>query len=70
MMDLQGRIVAETDKAIQFEILDDICLHLQGKTEWFPKSKIRLPKRRYGIIRIYVQNWIYDSKIVVSEWAR
>ena len=44
-MKLRGHIEDETDKAIYFSITsDEEGFHLGGKTEWFPKSKIRLPK--------------------------
>ena len=37
---------------------------------WFPKSKIKLPKKLYGKeISIYVQNWLCDGKIRVDELA-
>lgn len=71
MMKLRDRILNETDKAIRFQILEDECFHLQGQTEWFPKSKIKILKRKDGEIRtINVQNWLYDDKIIINEWER
>ena len=45
MMKLTGTIECQTDKAIFFSIRDDICLNLQGRKIWFPKSKINLPEK-------------------------
>lgn len=71
MMTLKGKILNKTDKAICFQILEDVCFHLQGQTKWFPKSKIKILKRKDGEIRtIHVQNWLYEEKIVVHEWER
>ena len=70
MVDLRGYIVAETSKAILFHVTEDIHLHLNGKRKWFPKSKIKLPKRRSDICRIYVQNWLYESSIPFPEIGR
>ena len=68
MIKLRGHVIIETDKAILFEITEDIHLHLQGRMEWFPKSHIQLPKKLYGKeISIYVQNWLYDDKIRIDE---
>jgi hypothetical protein len=71
-MKLRGYVIQETDKAILFQITSDECgFHLGGLTEWFPKSHIRLPKVLHDKeIRIYVQNWLYDSKIPYDEFAR
>ena len=68
MMKLKGYVKSETDKAILFEITsDEWGFHLEGQTEWFPKSHIKLPKRLYEKeISIYVQNWLYDSAIVLD----
>jgi hypothetical protein len=71
MNKLRGTVMYETDKAIQFKITEDILLHLTGKTLWFPKSKIKLPKNLYKeTISIYVPDWMYDSKVVVLEDER
>ena len=68
MMKLRGYLKNETDKAILFEITSDPGgVHLQGQTEWFPKSTIRLPKRLHGEISIYVHNWFYDTKVIVNH---
>jgi hypothetical protein len=67
MMQLRGTIQGESEKAILFYIEEDICLHLKGRRLWFPKSKIKLPKRRQGIINIYVQDWLYDRNIIIQE---
>ena len=72
MMKLRGYVIEETDKAILFQITSDECgFHLGGLTEWFPKSHIKLPKVLHGKeISIYVQHWLYDSKIPYDELAR
>lgn len=70
MMQLRGRIEAETTKAILFKVEEDICSHLKGKTIWFPKSKIKLPKRREGTININVPNWLYDEHVTIDEWKQ
>ncbi len=71
-MKLRGHIEDETDKAIYFSITsDEEGFHLGGKTEWFPKSKIRLPKEmNEEEISIYIPCWLYDSKIVIRELER
>lgn len=69
MMKLKGEIIRQTDKAILFGIEEDIYLSLQGRTCWFPISKIKLPKRQKGTINIYIPNWLYDSNIIVSDDA-
>ena len=69
MMKLTGEIIRETENAILFHVKEDICLHLQGETCWFPKSKIRLPKRQKGTINIYIQNWLYDSNVTIPDYA-
>lgn len=63
MMELKGYITHETDDAICFSVTDDLCMHLAGKDYWFPKSKIKLPRRQDGEIKIRVQNWIYDQNV-------
>ena len=70
MMKLTGEIIRETELAILFGVEEDICLHLKGKTCWFPKSKIRLPKRQKGTISINIQNWLYDLNIKVPDYAK
>ena len=72
MMKLRGHIDIETDNAILFRITsDENGFHLGGKKEWFPKSKIKLPKKKdKKEISIYVPCWLYDSKIVVHERER
>ncbi len=67
MVNLTGEIFRETNKAILFKVEEDICLHLQGETLWFPKSNIRLPKRQKGKIRINVQHWLYESNIKIPD---
>ena len=71
MMKLKGYVKVETDKSIQFKITsDEEGFHLDGRTVWFPKSKIKLPKKIHNKeINIYVQNWLYDTKIRVDELA-
>jgi len=50
---------------------EDILLHLNGQTIWFPKSHIKLPKKLHGKeISINVQNWVYDSNIRFDEDVR
>jgi len=68
MQKLKGYVKTETDKAILFQITsDEWGYHLDNQLEWFPKSHIKLPKKLYGKeISIYVQNWLYDSKIIID----
>ena len=72
MMKLRGYIDVETDNAIFFHITsDEDGFHLKGRIVWFPKSKIRLPKKKdKKEISIYVPCWLYDSKIIVHESER
>ena len=71
MTKLRGKIIAETDKAILFQIIEDECFHLQGQTEWFPKSHIKINKKTVdGKKIIYVQEWLYNSKIKIKECER
>ena len=68
MYRLKGDIVNETDRAILFRITsDEHGFHLDGQVEWFPKSKIRLPKKQQGEISIYIPCWLYDDRIRVDE---
>ena len=64
MQKLKGRIEKETDKAIYFHITsDEWGFNLANQTEWFPKSRIKLPKKMYRKeISIYIPDWLYDSK--------
>ena len=70
MIKLLGEVIHETEKAILFKVEEDICLHLQDKTCWFPKSKIRLPIRQEGSVNIYIQNWLYDSNVEIPDYAQ
>ena len=63
MMKLIGEIKRDTDKAIYFHIVEDEYHDLQCETVWFPKAKIRLPKKQDGRITIYAQEWLYDNKV-------
>lgn len=68
MVKLRGHVKHETEKAILFEVSEDIHLHLNGLIKWFPKSNIRLPKILHGKeISIYVQNWFYNSLLPLRE---
>lgn len=68
MQKLKGKIKVETDNAILFEITEDMeGFHLEGQTEWFPKSHIKMNKKVINGERIiYVQNWLYDDKIRID----
>jgi len=66
MVKLRGQIIHETEKAVMFEITEDECGRLDGQTEWFAKSHIKLPKKKEGTISIYVQCWMYDSKMKIG----
>lgn len=68
MQKLKGYVRAETDKAILFQITEDMQgFHLEGQTEWFPKSRIKMNKKVISGERIiHVQNWLYDDKIIVD----
>jgi len=71
MVKLRGHIIRETSEAVLFQVTEDIFLHLNGRTEWFPKSQIRLPKRLdRETISIYVREWIYNDKIRIDERTR
>ena len=61
MNKLTGKIIKETDKAIRFYIKEEPLECLDVMKIWLPKSKIKLPKQRKGIINIYVQEWLYDN---------
>jgi len=70
MVKLRGAIGRETPDAIEFHVVYDECGQIDGQTEWFPKSRIKLPKKLKGTISIYVQNWLYDTKIKIDPNAR
>ena len=63
MKKLRGYIKRETDKAIRFHVTEDLQKNLEDGRYWFPKSKIRLPKKREGEVTIYVQEWLYDATV-------
>jgi hypothetical protein len=70
MVKLRGQIIHETKDAVRFHITQDECGTLDGQTEWFAKKCTRLPKKNQGTISIYVQCWMYDSKIKRGpEWT-
>ncbi len=70
MIKLRGKILVQTEKGILFKVEEDLCMHLEDKKIWFPKSRIKMPKRLDGQISIYVENWLYDSNVKVPNYAR
>lgn len=63
MMQLRGHIQKETEKAIYFVVEEDRSgFQLNTYKGWLPKSQIRLPKKRNGLITIYIRCWLYDAK--------
>lgn len=57
-MKINGKIKAETDKAI--------CIEFDGRKEWFPKSKTKVNARYsvdgYKHVKLDIPDWLADSK--------
>ena len=68
MMILTGELIQQTDKAVLFRIDDDPLCNLNNRTEWFPKSEIKLTNiGRKKDDTLYLPDWLYDSKIIKTN---
>lgn len=61
--EIEGAILRETEKAIQFKFEDDDG---ESHTEWFPLSQVRAihrsPNKETDADVIEVSEWIYNQK--------
>ena len=65
MMTLKGFIIDQTNKAIQFEVCEDLLLHLRNQRHWFPTSKVKITKSRDNFDVIRMPDWLYDSRVKI-----
>lgn len=59
MIKIKGKIVGETNRALQLEVTEDEHSQLTGKSIWFPKSQIRLDEKE---ICISISEWLHEAK--------
>ena len=67
MVKLTGNIKSETTDAVLMDITEDEQNCLQGKIEWFPKSKTKRSKNRKGDDVLRVQEWLYEKKLPLHQ---